>query len=240
MRRTPAAAAVRLAVALRDRVWELAEGWSRLGFDLQLAAGVALGHATIGRIGFEQRWEYAPVGTVPTLAERLCESAAPGQILISRRVFAATESLAITQPRRRPGPPRLREARTGLGRPRRSLRGQTPQQFFWLYSAVRILRGLTPLAAASAAAASAPASAAAAAASAVAAATAVATAAEAERTSRRRWRRRRRSRRRSRCRRPRGAGTAVRSRSAIVSRMRCRSVDLQTVAVLEAGVRRRR
>ena len=88
----PAGAAVRLALALRDRVWELAEGWNRLGFELQLAAGISLGHATIGRIGSEQRWEYAPVGTVPTLAERLCESAAPGQILVSRRVFAATES----------------------------------------------------------------------------------------------------------------------------------------------------
>jgi CheY-like chemotaxis protein len=94
----PAGAAVRLALSLRDRVWELAEDWSRLGFDLQLAAGIALGHATVGRIGSEHRWEYAPVGTVPTLAERLCESAAPGQILISRRVFATTESLAITQP----------------------------------------------------------------------------------------------------------------------------------------------
>ena len=83
---------------MRDRVWELAEGWTRLGFDLQLAAGLALGHATIGRIGFERRWEYAPVGTVPTLAERLCESAGPGQILIAQRVFAATEALAITQP----------------------------------------------------------------------------------------------------------------------------------------------
>ena len=91
-------AAVRLAVALRDRVWELAEDWSRLGFDLQLAAGLALGHATIGRIGFERRWEYAPVGTVPTLAERLCECAGAGQILIGQRVFAATEGVAITQP----------------------------------------------------------------------------------------------------------------------------------------------
>jgi class 3 adenylate cyclase len=94
----PAARAARLAVALRDRVWELAEGWSRLGFELQLAAGVALGHATIGRIGFEHRWEYAPVGTVPTLAERLCESAGSGQILIGQRAFAAVEERVETAP----------------------------------------------------------------------------------------------------------------------------------------------
>ncbi len=91
-----AAAAVRLALAARDRVWELAEGWNRLGFSLSLAAGVSLGHATVGRIGSDRRWEYAPVGPVPTLAERLCESAGPGQILISQRVEAAVP--AITSP----------------------------------------------------------------------------------------------------------------------------------------------
>jgi class 3 adenylate cyclase len=91
-----ATVAVRVALSLRDRVWELAEGWARLGFELSLAAGVALGHATIGRIGSERRWEYAPVGPVPTLAERLCESAGPGQVLISQRVEAAVP--AITSP----------------------------------------------------------------------------------------------------------------------------------------------
>jgi adenylate cyclase len=87
-----AGAAVRLALSLRDRIWELAEGWTRLGFALQPACGVALGHATIGRIGFERRWEYAPIGPVPTLAERLCEAASAGQILISQRVCAAVPS----------------------------------------------------------------------------------------------------------------------------------------------------
>ena len=38
------------------------------------------------------------MGSVPTLAERLCESAGGGQILIAQRVFAATEQIAITQP----------------------------------------------------------------------------------------------------------------------------------------------
>ena len=84
----PASVAVRLALAMRDRVWELAEDWSRRGFSLSLACGVALGHATIGRIGFERRWEYAPVGMAPMLAERLCEVASGGQILVSQRVEA--------------------------------------------------------------------------------------------------------------------------------------------------------
>jgi CheY-like chemotaxis protein len=88
----PAVDAVRLALGLRDAVWSLAERWTSLGFTLQPACGVALGHATIGRIGFERRWEYAPVGPVATLAERLCESASAGQVLVSQRVFAGVPS----------------------------------------------------------------------------------------------------------------------------------------------------
>jgi adenylate cyclase len=89
--------AVRLAVALRNRVWELAERWSRRGYDLHPAVGVAQGHATLGRIGFEGRSDYAAIGSVTNLAERLCEAAGPGEILVSRRVHAATEGLVITR-----------------------------------------------------------------------------------------------------------------------------------------------
>jgi class 3 adenylate cyclase len=93
----PAGEAVRLALAMRDRVWELGEGWARTGVSLQLACGIALGHATIGRIGFERRWEYAPVGTVPTLAERLCESASAGQVLVAQRVVAAVPAAVTSE-----------------------------------------------------------------------------------------------------------------------------------------------
>ena len=92
----PAGVAVRLALALRDRVWELGEAWTRLGFALSPAVGVSFGHATIGRIGSERRWEYAPVGPAPLLAERLCEVASAGQILVSRRVEVAVA--AVTSP----------------------------------------------------------------------------------------------------------------------------------------------
>jgi CheY-like chemotaxis protein len=89
--------AVRLAVALRNRVWELAEGWTRRGYDLHPVVGVAQGHATLGRIGFEGRSDYAAIGGVTILAERLCEAAEPGQILVSRRVQAAAEPLLIAR-----------------------------------------------------------------------------------------------------------------------------------------------
>ena len=93
----PAGEAVRLALTLRDAVWELGETWTRLGFALSPAIGVSVGHATIGRIGGDRRWEYAAVGPAPLLAERLSEVASAGQILVSQRVVAAVAGV-VTSP----------------------------------------------------------------------------------------------------------------------------------------------
>ncbi len=51
----PAARAVRMAVAMRERVAALTETWRRRGFDLDFGIGIAQGYATIGTIGFEGR-----------------------------------------------------------------------------------------------------------------------------------------------------------------------------------------
>ena len=64
--------AVRMALAMRARVAELAEGWSRRGYDLDFGVGIAQGHATLGRIGFEGRSDYTAIGSVTNLAARLC------------------------------------------------------------------------------------------------------------------------------------------------------------------------
>ncbi|HWT24348.1 MAG TPA: response regulator [Solirubrobacteraceae bacterium] len=91
----PADRAVRMAIAMRDAVGELTTSWRRRGHELGFGVGIAHGHATLGRIGFEGRSDYAAIGTVTNLAARLCGEAAPGQILVSPRVHAATEELVV-------------------------------------------------------------------------------------------------------------------------------------------------
>jgi len=88
---------VRMALAMRHAVRLLAAGWRRRGYDLDFGVGIAQGHATLGRIGFEGRSDYAAIGSVTNLAARLCAAAGAGQILVSQRVHAAVESTAPTE-----------------------------------------------------------------------------------------------------------------------------------------------
>ena len=83
---------------MRERVTQLAETWQQMGHDLEFGAGIAQGHATLGRVGFEGRYDYAAIGTVTNLAARLCDAAAAGQILVSPRVQHAAEGIAVTDP----------------------------------------------------------------------------------------------------------------------------------------------
>ena len=89
------ARAIRMSVAMRTRVRGLAESWARRGHDLALGIGIAQGYATLGRIGFEGRHDYAAIGSVTNLASRLCDVAEPWQILVTERVFSAAGPLAV-------------------------------------------------------------------------------------------------------------------------------------------------
>ena len=86
--------AVRLALAIREQVAGLAAGWRKRGYDLDAGVGVAMGYATLGKIGFEGRSDYAAIGTVTNLAARLCGEARAGQVLVSQKVHAEVEGLA--------------------------------------------------------------------------------------------------------------------------------------------------
>jgi class 3 adenylate cyclase len=84
-------AAVRTAVEVRERIDEIASEWRRRGYDLGLGVGITTGYATLGRIGFEGRYDYAAIGSTVNLASRLSDAAAPGEILISQRLQADLE-----------------------------------------------------------------------------------------------------------------------------------------------------
>ena len=83
--------AVRTALAMRERFDALAASWRRRGYELGLGIGVAVGYATLGRIGFAGRYDYGGVGNVVILASRLSSAAEPGQILVTQRAHAAVE-----------------------------------------------------------------------------------------------------------------------------------------------------
>ena len=80
--------AIRLGCTLRQEMAELTARWQNRGYDLDFGAGMALGYATCGEVGFEERSDYAAVGAVTNLASRLADEAAAGQILITQRLYA--------------------------------------------------------------------------------------------------------------------------------------------------------
>lgn len=90
--------AVSMAAAMRDAIDEHSERWRKRDYLLGFGIGIARGHATIGRIGFDQRSDYAVIGTVSNHAARLCEEAKSRQILVSQRVLGAIESLVESVP----------------------------------------------------------------------------------------------------------------------------------------------
>jgi len=89
--------AVESAITIRARFLELAAGWRRRGYELGLGIGLAVGFATLGRIGFEGRFDYGAVGNVVILASRLSDAAGPGQIVLSQRLNAAVEGAVSTE-----------------------------------------------------------------------------------------------------------------------------------------------
>jgi adenylate cyclase len=82
----PALKAVDMAVEMQRSVQSLITGWRSRGYDVGFGVGLASGAATVGRIGYENRFDYTAIGSVVNLAARLCASAADREILIDAEV----------------------------------------------------------------------------------------------------------------------------------------------------------
>ena len=85
--------AVRMACAMRTQAEELARGWRRAGYELDFGIGIAVGYATMGRVGFEGRYDYTAIGSVANMASRLCDEAGGRQILVSGRLHGMVENI---------------------------------------------------------------------------------------------------------------------------------------------------
>jgi adenylate cyclase len=59
---------------------------------------MAMGSATVGRIGTESRVEYAAIGRVTNLAARLCALAGDSEILVDAAVAAASREVVRLEP----------------------------------------------------------------------------------------------------------------------------------------------
>ena len=87
----PAGDALRLALAMREKMEEICQRWKRLGHRLGFGVGVSLGYATVGMVGSEGRFDYTANGSAVNMAARLCDHAEDGEILLSPRAYTAVE-----------------------------------------------------------------------------------------------------------------------------------------------------
>jgi len=87
----PAGQALRLGLAMRDRMAELGRQWRKLGHRLGFGVGISFGYATVGIVGSEGRYDDTANGTAVNLAARLCDQAEDGEILLSPRAYTAVE-----------------------------------------------------------------------------------------------------------------------------------------------------
>jgi class 3 adenylate cyclase len=82
----PAVSAVAMAVDMQGAVQALLLDWRARGHVIGFGVGLAMGPATVGRVGYESRVEYTAIGNVVNLASRLCAAATDGQILMDPAV----------------------------------------------------------------------------------------------------------------------------------------------------------
>ncbi len=83
--------ATQMSLLLQTRLRALCVEWARRGHAVDFGIGIAQGYATIGVIGCASRRDYAAIGPVTNLANRLCGAACAGQVYVSQRIANAIE-----------------------------------------------------------------------------------------------------------------------------------------------------
>jgi class 3 adenylate cyclase len=93
--------AVRMAIAMQERMQTLPERWRShaIGEVFAVRIGINTGHASIGNFGSEGRMDYTAIGRHVNLAARLEASCEPGKILISHATWLLVQDEIPCTPR---------------------------------------------------------------------------------------------------------------------------------------------
>lgn len=85
-----AAACVRMAIAMQNRVHALKQEWLDLGLDdtFELRVGINTGYCTVGNFGSDIRMDYTIIGGEVNLAARLEAASEVGGILLANETYA--------------------------------------------------------------------------------------------------------------------------------------------------------
>lgn len=99
--RDHALAAVRMGLAMQERMAILRERWLREGIEepFQIRIGVNTGVASVGNFGSHGRMDYTAIGRQVNLAARLQTACEPGRVLVSHATWALIEAEIPCEPR---------------------------------------------------------------------------------------------------------------------------------------------
>ena len=91
--------ALRMAVAMQQRIGELAARWRRRGIErpFRVRMGINTGYCNVGNFGSADRMDYTIVGAEVNLASRLESLAEPGTICLTYETFALVRDIAIAR-----------------------------------------------------------------------------------------------------------------------------------------------
>jgi adenylate cyclase len=84
----PALRGARMALDMQAAAQTLIVGWRSRGYAIGFGIGLAKGPFTVGRIGYEGRYDYTAIGSIVNLASRICAAAEDGQTLIDQAAAA--------------------------------------------------------------------------------------------------------------------------------------------------------
>lgn len=94
-----ALACVKMAIAMRERMYELRDHWRDTGIErpLRVRMGIHTGYCTVGNFGSEDRLDYTIIGGAANTASRLETAAEPGEILVSYETFALIKDAILCE-----------------------------------------------------------------------------------------------------------------------------------------------